>query len=476
MKLPRLYFVYVCYLLAFFLSPGIFAQNLSTSIESAIAHTLPTASVGIIVTDANTNKVLYERNSYQDFIPASNIKLLTASAALFYLGDDYRYKTSVSTKAGRIKKGVLSNNVYIKFTGDPTFRVKDLQNLLAKLKAKGISQIKSNIILDDSRFSRPYYAPGWVHDSINWGYSAPISAILLDQNHVKLTIAPNARLGGAVKFIPDKGMQFMTMSADVKTVTEDKANGHCSLLLDVDQNNHIKLGGCWPISDKAKTVRLAIKNPEKYAGDVIQNYLKQNKIRFTGKILIAKQPKGQRLIAEKRSLPMSIIVKHMLQTSDNVYAEAVLKTLGYKMYRQGTFQQGVRAMESIIGHTAHINFDNAELFDGSGQSRYDLVTPRQMAKLLYVIYNSGKINNSITELLPDSGVDGTLRYRMNGFDLAKHVQAKTGTMGNISALSGYITTMSKKRLIFSIIINNVVGSERVAMDLQNQICYLLYRS
>ena len=138
------------------------------------------------------------------------------------------------------------------------------------------------------------------------------------------------------------------------------------------------------------------------------------------------------------------------------------KTLGYEAFGEGSFKQGVNAIKAIIHAKTNINFSNLQLADGSGMSRYNLITPRSITRLLYVIMQDKKLNSLFYATLADAGLNGTLKNRYTSFDLKNNIHAKTGTIQNGTALSGYIDTKDQNKLVFSILINQMLMERKEA--------------
>jgi len=444
-------------------------------INELVSQSLPTAEIGIMVMDADSGKTLYEYNAYKAFMPASTMKLFSAAAALDYLTGDYQFDTSASINSSQLQSGILYGSLYFKFTGDPSLTNSDLATLVRQVKSYGIRQINGNVVLDDSRYQQPYFAPGWTADSLYWAFSAPISAIILNQNQVTLEFLPSRTLGRPVTIMPGPNMRYMGLQYNINTVTYDQAMHACSLVIRVNENNVVQLGGCWPAGDKGWQ-SISIQNPSLYASKVLQNYFAEAGIKVNGQFTIGVQPANLKIIADHRSQKLSRLLVKMLKDSDNIYAESLLKTLGYYHNGVGSFQAGVNAMKAIDGNLADINFQQTVIFDGSGQSRYDLVMPKQIAQLLYAIYHNDQLRQTIINALPISGIDGTLSYRMTSAEMRGKVRAKTGSVSGGSALSGYLITQSGHKLIFSIIMNNFVGKIRQARTLQDEICEALYQA
>lgn len=452
----------------------VYAKPLNAVLDPIIAHRLPNADVGVVVADAKTGKILYDHRGFHAFTPASNAKLLTTTAALLALGPDFRFKTSAWIKKSALKKGRLTSNVWLKFTGDPSFTVSKLNQLISKLKAHGINTIDGNIVIDDSAFKAPNYAPGWVQDDIAWYYAAPITSVILNQNALVYTLAPSQRLGYNAHLVPESTDQSIKIHDNITTVTEKQADYRCALSINIDRDNTIRATGCWPISNKAKTVGIALRDPNRYAMSVIHQALKANHITLTGRIVTGKLPKQANRIAVIKSWPLKDLIKTILKDSNNIYTESLTKTLGATQYGQGNFTSGAQAIKNILKRRAGLNTQQLYLTDGSGLSRYDLVSPRDLVRLLYVIDHNQKLSALIKPALPNAGEDGTLAWRMQAFDTAGHIKAKTGSMRGIVALSGYLTTQHKQELIFSLIVNHIVGSSDEAKAIETDILTPLY--
>jgi len=123
-----------------------------------------------------------------------------------------------------------------------------------------------------------------------------------------------------------------------------------------------------------------------------------------------------------------------------------------------------------------IDFSKTVISDGSGQSRYDLVTPQQLTQVLYAVYKNPKLQQDFIDALPIAGIDGTMRYRMGNFKpLIGKIQAKTGSMKGISTLAGYETTASGHKVIFAIMVNNIVGKLPAARAMEDKMCVAMYQ-
>lgn len=451
-------------------------HRLADQIDKLTAKRLPNADVGMVVMDGSTGAIIYERNAYQAFSPASNMKLLTAAAALYALGPDYRYHTQLAWDPSQVTHHTLQGNVYMRFSGDPTLTINKVQHLMQQIKARGIHTINGDIVIDHSLFTKPNYPPGSTYDNSHWYYGAPISAILINQNALTFHIHPSDTLGQRAHIQPSSPARTYAnlIENDITTVSYQKAMHRCSLILDVNAHNAFQLKGCWPIGDD-HNFKLAIKNPYRFASGIIRHSLKVNNIKLSGQIKQGHKPSNLTSLTEQSSPELKAMLTTMMKHSNNIYAESLFKTLGVSQFGKGSFQLGGLALQKVLADKAGLDFQHARIKDGAGESRYDLITPMMLARVLYVIDQDSHLGPIYRQTLPDSGADGTLKKRMTSADMKQVVQAKTGSMTGVSTLSGYIKTLSSDHLIFSIMVNHLTDSLTRARNFQDQALMLLRR-
>lgn len=429
--------------------------------------------ISIAVADANDGKIIYNYHDDRRMVPASNLKLFTAAAALLSLGSDYHFVTTIRGNKQQLKNGILKGNLYITFVGDPSFTTNDLSQLLTQLAKTGIKQIDGNIIVDNTRFIGPNYAFGWAYNDINWCYSAPITTVTFNENAFSVGLLASNKVGEPIKAKVYRYADYVPISSQLVSASARQASHNCSIIIKMNQQNQLSLSGCWSTDKSESFLSLAIKNPTQLAKELIKNKLASNKIAISGKIIVGKTPDGLDMLVSHQSVALSQLINKMLKHSDNFYAECLIKTLGAKYYTVGNFQNGVLAEQKILTQQAGINFSNMQFFDGSGQSYYDHVQAKEMVKLLYAMSQSA-VANIYYQSLPINGVDGTMIYRMTNLRGSVHIKNGTMRAGNYT-ISGYITTRYGKKLIYSILINNS-ESIKHARALQDKLVNILYYS
>jgi serine-type D-Ala-D-Ala carboxypeptidase/endopeptidase (penicillin-binding protein 4) len=462
----------------FILTGTAFADNnsLDKAIDTLADKDLPNAFIGIIVRSSD-GKVYYKRNANKHFIPASNVKLFTCTAAMLDLGRDFKYTTAFKLYRALISNGTLDGNLYIKFTGDPTYTTKELHLNLEKLRKLGIRTIRGNVVLDNTGYSGSYYAPGMSLDDLGNSYAAPVSSLILDNNLLRLEIKGDNNIGSPAIILPNPQKRYFKINNDIVTEGKNRnGDNYADITVQIDDKNNIRLSGSISSNYKKEKV-IAIQDPVKYASRVIETELRRCNITFDKRVISGKTPPNTDPIIVSTSKPLPDLVKHALKESDNLYTDSFLKTMGVQRNGIGTFEKGLGVLDDTIRQITEIRFRNIQLYDGCGLSRYNLVTPEQISMLLMAVYNNEELNEYIINALPVSGVDGTLKNRMKSKDIKGSIKAKTGTMGGVSALSGYIFIGRKSPIIFSIISNGIVNKQNpgIAKDFEDALCKLLLK-
>lgn len=452
-------------------------------IERALDHpALDVANVGIFVQDPKSRSVIYQQNPHKLFMPASNQKLITAAAALSSLGPEYRYTTKIYAD-GMITDGVLQGDLYIRGSGDPTLSgrfhdgdiTRDLENWADSLSALGIRRIEGDIIADANMFEGDRIGKGWSYDDLSYWYAAQISALSFNDNCLDVTIVPGDSIGAPAKLSYEPETDYITMQNDLITVHADSVTQY-----DYHREhgtNRMRFFGKISRSEKAIDDYITVHNPALYTATVFSEILAGEGITFNGEVnevqygnRVPEYASMEQMVIYK-SPPLSRIVEVINKKSQNFYAEQVLKTLGYERYGKGTFDDGIRAVEAFLGG-AGIDTEHLNVADGSGLSRRNLITPFQIATVLRTMY-TGSHRDVYFSSLPVGGADGTLSGRFRGTAAQHRVSAKTGYVGFVRTLSGYVKTRDDHSLIFSIMVNHYTTNTSLINNLQDTIVTIL---
>jgi D-alanyl-D-alanine carboxypeptidase/D-alanyl-D-alanine-endopeptidase (penicillin-binding protein 4) len=279
------------------------------------------------------------------------------------------------------------------------------------------------------------------------------------KNCIKIEAYPTSP-GNLCKIVLKPSTKSVKVINRVKTVSR----GRKDYITVSRHKDKIVVSGRIRINGKPQGARVAILNPDIYFANLLKERLEKGGIKIAGTVLIKNEilPKDNlQKIAEIKT-DIKKVLKGCNKKSINLYAECLFKLLGYKLYKKGTFKNGSSAVKKLLG----IDF---KLADGSGLSRKNMATPKQVVKLLEKIYKHG-YGKFFIETLPTGGEsNSTLRRRMQ--NLKNRVFAKTGHLRDVSTLSGYIKAKSGDTLIFSILIND--KKRYSANRLQDRICQVI---
>jgi D-alanyl-D-alanine carboxypeptidase/D-alanyl-D-alanine-endopeptidase (penicillin-binding protein 4) len=438
---------------------------------------LADVQVGVAVRDASSGAVLYERSGTARLIPGSNQKLLIATAAFATLGPEYRFRTALLS-SGRQQGQTLEGNLYVKGTGDPTMLPQRWDELASALANLGITRVRGRLVFDDTWFDDVRLGPDWAWDDESFGFAAQVSALTVspdedfDAGSVLVELQPGNGPGAPVQMTLTPQTAYVRITNQV--ITGEPGSELRVLVERVHGTNAIILTGNLPAD--ATTVRrlISVWEPTAYAADIFRAALERRGIRVDNPTAFGTAPLSAREVAALESMPLSQLAIPFLKLSNNGIAEILVKTLGRHVYGEGSWQIG---MQVVAEYLARVGLDPAtlRLRDGSGLSRLNLVSARDMTALLVAARREAWFQQ-FYDALPIAGVadrltGGSLRFRMVGTPAERNVRAKTGTLTGVSTLSGYATGQGGALLAFSILINNFIGA--APRDLEDAIAVAL---
>ena len=450
------------------LSPDALSARLDAVIAGAPG--LKNALVGVLIQTPD-GQTVYEMHPDFTLMPASNEKLLTSSAALAELGADFRYTTTLFRTGTIDKNGVLRGDLYLKGSGDPSFTSARLKSLADALVKSGIKRVEGRIIADASRFADDFLGSGWQWDDEPFYYSAQISALNCDENVVPLQATP-APLAGRLAFVTIGGkdaqsLGFGQVSSDYLTVqntllTSAAAPSPAPAISwgRMRGRSVFTVGGTLPQNAAPAGDAITVEDPASFTAYRLADLLPLVRIAYPvrriGKGIV---PPNAVRVAADNSAPLSALLVHFLKTSDNLYGECLLRTIGAEKGAKGSASEGAKRVAAFL-QTAGVDDSGLLIADGSGLSRVNHVTPRTLVGLLtFLDQKFPKESKNVWQAaLPIGGVDGTLRNRFKNTPAQNNVIGKTGTLSGVSALSGYVSGKSGKRYVFSLLMNNFVSS------------------
>jgi serine-type D-Ala-D-Ala carboxypeptidase/endopeptidase (penicillin-binding protein 4) len=475
-------------------------KNLAAQITAIVRQPQMTSAYwGIDVVDLESGKTVYSLNSDHLFLPASNAKLLTTSAALAIAGPDYRFHTTIETTGKLDSDGRLLGDLVIVGRGDAnisgrvlpyqlkTQRISPptqvLEQLADQLVARGIKIVDGDLIGDDTLYSAQRYAEGWAHDDLQWIDGAPVSALTFNDNVVFLKIQPGEQAGDKALVTLDPETAYYEV--DNRIVTSAAGVARKIGIHREPGSSKIVVWGSLPLGDGGLSEAVSVEDPADFTAQLFRGILERRGITITGKaharhgelaqffdqpqlqiaepgarnsqrccVSTAQAPglPAPQVLAEHISLPLLEDIRVTNKTSQNLHAELDLRLIGTLKGGGGSFEGGSASLRQFLLQ-AGLKSDEFFLLDGSGLSRRDLITPAAVVQLL--IYASRQPwGAAFEQTLPVAGVDGSLSERFVNTAAGGLIHAKTGTLSHVNALSGYGETRSGRRFVFSIFCNN----------------------
>ncbi|ABL99949.1 D-alanyl-D-alanine carboxypeptidase/D-alanyl-D-alanine-endopeptidase [Shewanella amazonensis] len=407
-------------------------------------------NVAVLAVDLKTQQVIISDNSERAMLPASVQKLLLALAAQHTLGPDFRFHTQLFVQG--FKPPVLER-LYIGFSGDPLLTSAELSALLGSLKQQGVRTINQVYLV--SAVDKSDKAPGWVWDDLGVCYASPVAEFSLDKNCVKASLRPTEKGDGT----------YVRLAKDAAISIENQLNyrpgasfKECSPHLSVVGPNRYLLHGCYS-GKQALPLSIAVTDTDAWLQEKVAGLLKAAGFNSHTPKRLHTLPANAHLIADHQSATMDSLLSEMLKESDNLIADALLKQLGKRKGQdESDFYQGSKEMAANLTLLG-VDLSSANLVDGSGLSRYNLLNARQLMQTLLLIHHT-EAYASLKDGLPVSGKDGTLLYKrgFNSLPLKDRVQAKTGSMQGVSNLAGFLRS-GDREYAFVVLENGLVEPE-----------------
>ncbi len=463
----------------FIIVPNAFSQSgtqeLRTKIDSIYSNPFFLKSImAVDVFDLTANKYLYQRNENLLVRPASNLKILTTSAGLLFLKPNYQFQTTVYY-SGQIINGTLYGNLFIQGGCDPDFSTKDIEKISSEIKSIGIKEITGNLFGDISMMDSLFWGKGWMWDddpSTDAPYLTPLN---VNENSIGVVVK-GTRLGkrASVNLIPKT--DFLHIYNNSITIPADSPSTLSITREWIDRKNNILVNGGVKLTvpDAIQdTTRLNVYNPELYFLSLLKGHLQNDGIYLDGKLYFANTPNYAIKLSDINR-KLSDVVSNTNKISYNLGAEMVLYALSAKCYgKPASAINGIKMVDSLIAMSG-LSPADYRIVDGSGVSHYNLISTETIVSVLkYFYFNHPDIFKIIYNSFPVAGVDGTLKYRMQNYPVQNNVHAKTGSLSGVTSLSGFVKSKNDHLLLFSVIINDFVGSAKNGRQFQDEICNIL---
>ena len=438
---------------------------------------------GIALID-ESGRLVYGRNESRLFIPASNTKLIVSAVASALLPPDWRAKTSVY--GGPVVGGVLQGDLVLYGRGDPTMDKRcyaadstlagvcdadpfaRVRQLVEGLRAKGVRVISGDVVGDGSYFEPTLVHPNWESFDLNWWYAAPVSGLGFHDNSIDFDWQPGPAVGApaAIAMSPDLGdVGFENRTLTVPPGGESDIGDR---FFRQPGTLQIWAEGTVALDNPRRTESFAVPDPNLYAARALRQALLDAGIAVTGTTrsttdsLLYARVRGFAPLAEVQSRPLRDWIFPILNTSQNWFAEMLLKQLGKQFGKAGSWPEGLAVERRFLIDSVRVDSTQFSLSDGSGLSSSNLVSPLAFTQLLRFMRRHPRFAGFAAGL-PVAGMVGSLRTRFLGTPLAGRVRAKTGSIARVQSLSGYVELGSGKALTFSVQANHHAENSRTML-------------
>ena len=436
-----------------------------------MAHALkaagvPPAAVAVVVQEVDARMPRVSFNAEKPMNPASLMKLVTTYAALELLGPAYTWKTDAYV-SGTLKDGVLEGDLVLKGYGDPKLGFEQFWLLLRQLRARGLREIRGDLVLDRSSFESGSHDPARFDQEPLRPYNVGPDALLLNYKSIRLD------------FVPEPEKKILAIHAEPAPQQLDLVNlvklaeGACGgawyedIRMDLATGGaaaRLTLSGSYPAACGERQRHVAVLDHPQFVAGGFGQLGSELGGKFPGSLREGAVPAAAQLLGRRESPPLAEVVREINKHSNNVMARQLYLTLGAEAARRSARAEDAAA--AVRGWLARKELHMPELVieNGAGLSRSNRISAGNLGRLLAAAYASPVMPEFIASL-PLAGIDGTMKKRLNGDGVAGRAHIKTGYLEGVRAIAGYVLDKRGRRVIVVFFVNHPnAGAARAAQD------------
>lgn len=463
------------FLLLAALAPLVARADLSADINAVLhdrllAKAQESVEVVRLGSSPGEGRLLYRHDSDIPLIPASNLKVITTSAALDRLGPDFKFRTQLVWHEGDL---ILIGD------GDPTFGDAELLtrvgwdvNTVFKNWAEAVKKLDlpavRNVLVDDGIFDENLVHPRWPVDQLQKRYAAEVAGMNLNANCLDVFVRTTVP-GSIVGYIMNPDTRYVSFQNNCVSGAENAV-----WLSRVGETNNVLMRG-QARSNSEVPVSVTIHDPALFAGTVLAENLAAAGVTSGSNVrrdrtvrnqLNKAQQSGDKtwVVLAVHETPIERVLTRANKDSMNLYAECLVKRLGAAVSGQsGSWSNGPAAVGEFLKKVG-VSESEFRLDDGCGLSKQNAMSASAMVKTLTYDY-FGPNSKLFAGTLSVAGVDGTLDDRFRGTDLRGRVFGKSGFVNGVSALSGYLHARDGQWYAFSILMNGIPNQSNSAIKI-----------
>jgi D-alanyl-D-alanine carboxypeptidase/D-alanyl-D-alanine-endopeptidase (penicillin-binding protein 4) len=434
---------------------------------------------GVLIVDPDAADTLYSRDAGKLLMPASNQKIVTSAVALDALGPGFTFSTLFLGR-GELRSDTLRGDLLIVGLGDPSVSdhmagdaMLPLRAVADSLRIRGVRHVRGRVLPAGNAFPDANAGFGWQLEDLDYPYGAVVDELLFNEGFSEIEVTGAQRAGDAPLVRTSPARTFPRVRVEATTTARGVGPDSVARLEAVKDTvrGDVVLTGTIPVGDSA-TVAVTHRDPTAAYIAALREALADRNITIGGDSTTATGARVDTLFVAQ-SPPLSQILAFFMKPSQNQIGEMLFKAVALQRADTGSARVARRVFSERL-RSWGAEPDGFFVSDGSGLSRRDLVSPETIVRVLAAMRRSAHFQ-SYYDSFPVAGVDGTLRGRMRSTSAEANVRGKTGTLGNVRSLSGYVTTAGGRQLIFSVLANNYLTSTDYISRVQDTIGVRLAR-
>ncbi len=452
--------------LAALLALGAAQAQLPEPVARALAQAgIPEGAAAFYVHEIGAGEPLIATGAERALNPASTIKLVTTYAALELLGPAYAWPTEAYA-AGVVKEGVLAGDLVLKGYGDPKLTLENFWLLLRNLRARGVREIRGDLVLDRGYFTAEDYDPSRFDDQPTRPYNTGPDALLVNFKAVRLFFIPEPETR-AVRIVAEPQLPQVQIVNNI--VLDNAPCGDWLARLKVDAQGgaasaRLAFSGNYATSCGERTRNYSVLGHAQYVLGLFRDLWRELGGTFSGGVRDGAAGAEARLVATVQSPPLAEAVRDINKYSNNVMARQLYLTLGAAV--GGAPATGDKSNRIIKQWLASKGLAVPELVleNGSGLSRLERISARSLGQILLSAFRSPVMPELIASL-PLAAVDGTMKKRLAGAEVAGQAHIKTGSLSGVRAIAGYVLDGAGRRVVVVFIVNHAnAGNAQAVQD------------
>ncbi|MGI4856354.1 MAG: D-alanyl-D-alanine carboxypeptidase/D-alanyl-D-alanine endopeptidase [Janthinobacterium lividum] len=412
-------------------------STLPAPMMAALARaSIPRTSVSALVMRLDDDQQILSFNAHRAMTPASTMKVVTTYAGLSMLGADFRWQTSAFAD-GTLANGVLHGNLYIEGTGDPFLVPEQLGDLIAQIRRAGITQIAGDLVLDKGYFDLSTRDAPPLDDAATAPYNVGPDPLVYAFKALTIDVSPGA--DGAAQIDIQPPLAQLRIVNDIRMTGGACRGGEANPAVSNGADGTLNLRFSGSLSTRCGTqqTNIAVLDHTRFFSGGFLALWQQAGGTFTGTVREAPVPVAAQRVAVHMSPPLSEVIRSMNKFSNNTMARNLYLTIGAVTFKPPATLDGTERMMNRWFKRNHIDAQGLVVDNGSGLARDAAISAETMGELLNSAYRS-PVAQPLMDSLPTVGVDGTMRHRLTNSGITGHAQIKTGTLGNVRAIAGYV--------------------------------------